>query len=307
MHRDLADAVGLADVAHADDRRAAHRAAPSRRCAPASRCTSGRLRDARAARRADARTGHHPPPPKKRRRRPPPKPPPPPTPPPPSPPPARRRVWRGGRARAGGARRGQDDRFSRLQAAEDDRRGVAGEARDDAPAHLLVAFFHGHAAGGDRAGWDVHAFGLLDDDFGGRAHADLQARFQLVELEGDVVADRAAAARGKRRDFADVGRQFGSAEGFDRDRRGLAGLHAADFRFAQRHHELHRAEIAEDRERGAGRSRRIGGRCSMSRRRPPPRRRPPRSPPCPIRWRRSSLPLEALWSRRRTPFLRPGP
>ena len=254
---------------------------------------------------------HHPPPLKKAPPPPPAKPPPPPPPiPPPSPPPPARPPSlesEVGRARARGARRGQDDRFSRFQAAEDDRRGVPGQARDDALAHLLAIALHGHGIGGDRAGRDVHAFGLLDDDFGGRAHADLQARFELVELEGDVVADSAAAAaRGEQRDFADVGRQFGSVERFDGDRRGLAGLHVADFRFAQRHHELHRAEVAEDRERGAGGAGGVGGfgRSSMSSRR---RSRPPR--PClfPIRSRRRSCPTRLWSSRRRRRFHRPDP
>ena len=53
----------------------------------------------------------------------------------------------------------------------------------------------------DGARGDVQAFGLLDDHFGGGAHPDFQACGFLVELEGDVVADRAAAAR---RDLADA-------------------------------------------------------------------------------------------------------
>ncbi len=75
--------------------------------------------------------------------------------------------------------------------------------------------------------------------------------FHLVELEGHVIAHHAAAARREQRHFADVGCQLAAVEGFDGDGRDLACFDVADFRFAQRHHELHRAEVAEHRERGA--------------------------------------------------------
>ena len=238
-----------------DDRvRAGDAVAPRRgatRCAPAG--ARAGTREARARGTRERRPAHQPPPLKKA------------APPPreaaaaeaaapPQPPPPRRLPSLEVRLLAlescAGGR--QHDLFSGLQAAEDDRRAVAGQPRDHALAYLLAVAHDGHRVGGDRAGRDVDAFGLLDDDFGGRAHAGLQARFQLVELEGDVVADHPAVARGEQRDFADVSRELAAFERFDGDRRDLAVLDVADFRFAQRHHQLHRAEVAEDRERGGG-------------------------------------------------------
>ena len=64
----------------------------------------------------------------------------------------------------------------------------------------------------DGGGRHVHPFGLLDDDFGGGAHARLQPGCHLVELEGDVVADDAAAAGREGGHFADVSRQLAPAQ-----------------------------------------------------------------------------------------------
>ena len=58
----------------------------------------------------------------------------------------------------------------------------------DAPAHILAAAHHCHRAAEMALRGNVHAFGLFDDDFSGGAHAGLQARVHLVELECDVIA-----------------------------------------------------------------------------------------------------------------------
>jgi hypothetical protein len=121
-------------------------------------------------------------------------------------------------------------RFAGLQAAEDDRGAVAGQARDHAPAQLLSALLDGHGVGGDSRRGNVDALGLLDDDFGGGAHSGLQARLHLVELEGHVVADGPAVAGREDGDFADVGCHLASFERFDGHGCDLADLHVADFR-----------------------------------------------------------------------------
>ena len=91
------------------------------------------------------------------------------------------------------------------------------KTRDDAAAHLLAVFDHGHGVVGDRAGRDVDAFGLLDDDFGGCAHAGLQTGFHLVQLEGDVVADDPAAAGRQNRQAHHFSRELAPFERFDGD------------------------------------------------------------------------------------------
>jgi hypothetical protein len=123
-------------------------------------------------------------------------------------------------------------------------------------AHVFTVSHHSHRAAGDGAAWDAHAFGLLDDDFGGSAHPRLQSRRHLVELESDVVAHHAAAARGEDRHFADMGRQLAAFERFDGDRCDLADFDMADFRFAERDYEPHRGEVAEY---GKGGARGSGG------------------------------------------------
>ena len=99
--------------------------------------------------------------------------------------------------------------------------------------HVLAVAHDRDRAGFDRARGHVDAFGLLDDDFCGRAHPDFEAFGALVELEGDVVADGAAAARRHLADAGDVRRTL-RVERFDRDGRDLAFVDAADFRLAER-------------------------------------------------------------------------
>ena len=87
---------------------------------------------------------------------------------------------------------------------------------------------------GDRAGFDgarrnVQAFGLLDNDFRCRAHPNFQPFRFLVELEGDVVADCAAAARWHLADAHDVRGHLPAVECFDRHGRDLPHMDVADF------------------------------------------------------------------------------
>ncbi len=312
-HADLSEVEDLGDGVHLDDRMGRATAIASRR-APRSdpaRATNGCSRGTRAGdRRARARGPAHQPPPLKNA---PPPPPPPPRPPPSAPVPPPRRLpilevrllvlelvlLAAGSTTVSPAFRPLRTIVELLPASP-----VTTRWRTCLPARSTVT-----RVGGDRAGGDVDAFGLLDDDFGGRAHAQLQAGRELVELEGDVVADRAAAAGGEQGDFADVRRQLAAFERFDGHRGDLADLDVADFRFAQGHHQLHRAEVAEDGEGGAGgaggarragRARRTG--AGAARRGGRARAAGARS----ARARSAGGARATWWSRFPTPLRRPG-
>ena len=276
-HPDLAELEDLRDLVHLDDR---VRARVRRAGAPAplgpgalAPAAGGAGRASRARMRERSGRAHQPPPLKKA--------PPPPAaaaaePPPPSPPPpeaAARGCSRLPAACSCSRRAGRSvsPAFRPLRMIVEllPARPVTTRWRTCLPSRITVT-----RAGGDRAGGDVDAFGLLDDDFGGRAHAGLQPGFHLVELEGDVVAHHAAVARGEDGDFADVGRELAAFERFDGHRGDLADLDVADFGLAQRHHQLHRAEVAQDRERGAGGAR--ASRTSSDELDEPVAERPPR-------------------------------